>query len=296
MIIFGIVHSMPGNPYSYLFGPKVDPKLRERLMQEMGFNDPLPVQYVRWAKETLKGNLGYSIRTGQPVGEKMQGRIRNTLILTGTAFVLGLLMAIPIGVISATKQYTWVDYGVTTFAFVGISLPSFFTALIAIYLLAVKFPIFPMNQISTPGADFSILDLLYHLVLPAVTLAIRDVAAYARYTRSSMLEVLRQDYVRTARSKGLTERMVVYKHALRNGLIPVITLLGFSLPGLFSGAIIFESIFTWPGMGLMTIEAVGTRDYPILMTVNMMFAFLTIIGNLVADVLYAVADPRIRYS
>lgn len=296
LIIFTIIHLTPGNPYSYLFGPRVDLKMKAKLMEEMGFNDPIPVQYVRWLKETATGNLGYSIRKGVPVGDLLQTRVRNTLILTGTAFLLGLLMAIPIGVLSATRQYSWVDYSVTTFAFIGISLPSFFTALLAVYFLAVKFPIFPMNQMWTPGQPFTLPDLLYHLALPALTLAIRDVAAYARFTRSSMLEVLRQDYVRTARSKGLAERVVIYKHALRNGLIPVLTLLGFSLPGLFSGAIIFESIFTWPGMGLLTLEAVGNRDYPILMVVNIQFAFLVITGNLIADVLYAVADPRIRYS
>jgi len=296
IIIFTIIHLAPGNPYSYLFGPKMDVKMKDKLMKEMGFNDPIPVQYIRWLKETASGNLGYSIRKGVPVGDLLQSRVRNTLILTGTAFAIGLLLAVPIGVLSATRQYSWIDYSVTTFAFVGISLPSFFTALLAVYLLAVKFPIFPMNQMWTPGQPFTVVDMLYHLILPALTLAIRDVAGYARYTRSSMLEVLRQDYVRTARSKGLAERVVIYKHALRNGLIPVITLLGFSLPGLFSGAIIFESIFTWPGMGLLTLEAVAQRDYPILMTVNILFAFLVITGNLIADILYAVADPRIRYS
>jgi peptide/nickel transport system permease protein len=296
IIIFVIVHSTPGNPYAYLFGPKVDPKIREKLMVEMGFRDPLPVQYVRWLKETASGNLGYTLRTGEPVAKLVMGRLPRTLLLTGTAFVLALLVAIPIGVISATRQYSLLDYTVTTFSFMGISLPSFFAALLAVYFFAVKWPIFPMNGIVTPGKPFSVWDLLYHLTLPALSLALRDIASYSRFTRSSMLEVLRQDYVRTARAKGLAERVVIYKHALRNGMIPVVTLLGFSLPGLFGGAIIFETIFTWPGMGLLSIEAVGNRDYPILMTVNMFFAVLVILGNLIADILYAVVDPRIRYS
>lgn len=296
IIIFFIVHSTPGNPYAYLFGPRVDPLMKEKLMREMGFYDPLPVQYYRWLMETLKGNLGYSVRTGTPVIEMMQSRIPNTLILTGSAFVLSLFLSIPFGVISATRQYSWIDYIVTSFAFMGISLPSFFAALLAVYLLAVKWPIFPMNGVITAGEPFRLLDMLYHLALPAVTLALRDMAGYTRYTRSSMLEVMRQDYVRTARAKGLAERVVIYKHALRNGLIPIITLLGFSLPGLFGGTIIFESIFAWPGMGLLSIEAVGNRDYAVLMVVNMFFAVLVILGNLVADILYAVVDPRIRYS
>jgi peptide/nickel transport system permease protein len=295
IVIFAIVYSTPGNPFAYLFGPRTDPALRERLMREAGFYDPLPVQYVRWMKETLKGNLGYSLRTGQPVGDMIRRRMPPTLLLTGTAFTIAMLLAIPIGVISARKQYSLLDYTVTTFAFVGISLPGFFAALLAIYLFAVKWPIFPMNQMYDPLKGFSVPDLLWHLALPAITLGLRDLAGYARFTRSSMLEVLRQDYVRTARSKGLPERVVIYKHALRNALIPVITLLGFSLPGLFAGAIIFEQIFTWPGMGLLSIEAVNNRDYPVLMVVNMFFALMVIVGNLLADVLYAVVDPRIRY-
>lgn len=296
VIIFVIVHSTPGNPYAYLFGPRTDAKMKQELMERMGFNDPLPVQYVRWLGETLQGNLGYSIRSQQPVTGLLAKAIPNTLILTGAAFVLALLLAIPIGVISATRQYSLLDYGVTAFAFFGISLPGFFSALIMVYLFAVKWPLLPMNGITTPGQPWSVVDLLYHLILPAVTLGLRDMASYARFTRSSMLEVMRQDYVRTARAKGLAERVVVYKHALRNGMIPVITLLGFSLPALFGGAIIIETIFSWPGMGLLSFSAVGNRDYSILMTTNMFFAFLVIIGNLVADILYAVVDPRIRYS
>lgn len=296
VIIFVIVKSTPGDPYGYLFGPRVDPTLKQRLLQEMGFNDPIAVQYVRWLKTTLSGNLGYSVRSGQPVSEMLAIALPNTLILTGAAFIISLLLAIPIGVISATRQYSLVDYGVTSFAFFGISLPSFFFALCMVYLFAVKWPIFPMNGITTPGQEKSIWDLLYHLCLPALTLGLRDMASYMRFTRSSMLEVLRQDYIRTARAKGLAERLVIYKHALRNSLIPIITLLGFSLPGLFGGAIIMESIFSWPGMGLLSFKAVGTRDYSVLMTTNMLFAFLIILGSLVADVLYAIADPRIRYS
>lgn len=296
VLIFVIVKSTPGNPYAYLFGPRTDPKMKEQLMEQMGFNDPLPLQYVRWLKTTLSGNLGYAIRSQRPVTEMLGEAIPRTLILTGSAFVIGLLLAVPMGVLSATRQYSLLDYGVTAFAFIGISLPAFFSALIMIYFFAVRWPIFPMNGITTPGQPFSVGDLLIHLVLPAVTLGLRDMASYMRFTRSSMLEILRQDYVRTARAKGLAERVVIYKHALRNSLIPVITLLGFSLPGLFGGAVLIETIFSWPGMGKLAFDAVGNRDYSILMATNMFFAFLVIIGNLVADMLYALADPRIRYS
>ncbi|HYF95787.1 MAG TPA: ABC transporter permease [Symbiobacteriaceae bacterium] len=296
IIIFIIVHSTPGNPYSYLFGPRVDPKLKEKMMVEMGFRDPLPMQYVRWLQTTMTGNLGVSLRTGKPVTELIGDAMPNTLWLSTTSFTLGLTLAIPIGVISATRQYSALDYGVTTFAFMGISLPSFFAALLMVYFFGVKLRWFPMNGTLSPGKTFAWGDYLNHLVLPAVTLALRDVAGYSRFTRSSMLEVMRQDYVRTARSKGLAERVVIYKHALRNGLIPVITLLGFSLPALFGGAIIVETIFTWNGMGKLGLEAVNNREYGILMAVNMFFAIMVIVGNLVADVLYAIVDPRIRYS
>jgi len=295
VLVFVIIHSAPGDPYAYLFGPKVDPTLRARLMEEMGFNDPIPVQYIRWLTTTLSGNLGFSIRTQEPVVDMMGRFLPPTLLLAGTAFALALVIAIPIGVISATRQYSVVDYSVTTFAFMGISLPSFFAALLAVYFFAVKLKLFPMNGIVTPGVG-GFWDVAYHLALPAVTLGLRDTATFARFTRSSMLEVLRQDYVRTARAKGLAERVVVFKHALRNGMIPVITLLGFSLPSLLGGAVIIERVFTYPGMGLLTFNAVNQRDYSVLMASNMFFALLIILGNLLADVLYATVDPRIRYT
>lgn len=296
LLIFLIVYSTPGDPYAYLFGPRIDPTLKAKLRQEMGFNDPLPMQYVRWLKQTVSGNLGYSTRTQKPVAELMAQRLGPTFMLSATALAIGLLLAIPIGIVSATRQYSLLDYSATTVAFFGISLPTFFTGIVAVYFLAVKYPIFPMNGMWTPGAPFSVWDRIHHLMLPALVLGFQTIASYTRFTRASMLEVLRQDYVRTARSKGLAERVVIYKHALRNGMIPIVTLLGFSLPGLFGGAIITETIFTWPGMGLLTIEAVGTRDYPVLMITNIFFAAMTILGNLVADVLYAIVDPRIRYS
>lgn len=296
MIIFIIIHSAPGDPYSYLLPPRADPTFKARMRAELGLDKPLPVQYLSWLKETASGNLGYSIRQARPVAEMIRARLGPTFLLTGTAFVIGFAVAIPLGVLSATRQYSKFDYIASTVAFIGISLPSFFTALLAIYLFSVILKWTPVSGMYTPGTDFSIWNRLHHLVLPALTLATREVAVYTRFTRSSMLEVLRMDYVRTARSKGMAERVVVYKHALRNSLIPIITLIGFTLPGLFSGAIIFETLFTWPGMGLLSLEAVTYRDYPVLMTTNLFFALLVILGNLMADILYAVVDPRIRYN
>lgn len=298
IIVFGIMHAAPGNPVAQMaFGTRTDPEFKAKRIRELGLDRPIPVQYVKWLGQAVKGDLGESMRFKRPVTQMIKERLPNTLTLTLTAELFALLVAVPIGVISATRQYSVFDYTVSTAAFMGISLPSFFAALLAIYLLGVKLQLFPLSGTQTAGVmDPSLLDRLHHLALPALTLSVRSVAGYARFTRSSMLEVIRQDYVRTARAKGLKERFVIYKHALRNGLIPVITLMGFSLPGLFGGAVLLETVFVWPGMGQLSVEAVFNRDYPLLMATNMIFAALVLMGNLVADLLYAVVDPRIRYS
>jgi peptide/nickel transport system permease protein len=296
VIVFVITRTAPGDPFAYLLPPRSDPTFKARMREEYGLNKPLHIQYWNWLKITARGDLGYSIRQQRPVAQMMKERLGPTFLLTTTAFVIGIAVAIPLGVIAATRQYSWFDHSASALAFIGISLPSFFTALLAIYIFSIHLRWTPLNGMYTPGKEADLLNRLHHLMLPALTLASRDIAVWTRFTRSSMLEVLRSDYVRTARSKGLSERVVVYKHALRNGLIPIVTLLGLALPGLFSGAIIFETLFTWPGMGLMAYDAVQFRDYPVLMTVNLFFASLVIIGNLLADILYAIVDPRIRYS
>lgn len=296
ILMFAVIKATPGNPFSYLAGPRVNKATIDRMVKEAGLDKPLPIQYINWVKETVKGNLGYSLRTGEEVKSLMKKRIPNTLILTMTAFVIGVGLAIPIGVISATRPYSLIDYAATTFAFIGISLPSFFTALVAIFFFAYTLRWVPPNQMTTPGEPFNFWDLLHHLILPATVLGLREIASISRYTRGSMMETLRQDYIRTARSKGISERIVTYKHAFRNSMIPIITLLGFALPGLFGGAVIFETLFTWPGMGQLTVEAVNNRDFPLLMVTNMFFALLVVLGSLIADVLYVIVDPRIRYS
>ncbi len=296
MLVFIIVKMAPGDPFAYMVGPDSDPAQIAKMKATLGLDRPWYVQYGNWLKETVSGNLGYSIRHQRPVAEMMAVRLGPTFLLAGTAFVIGMLLAIPFGVMASTRPYSIVDYTASTIAFMGISLPQFFTALLAIYIFGVVLRWTPLNGLATPDAPFSLLDRLHHLVLPAMTLAVREIAVTMRFTRSSMLEVLRQDYVRTARAKGLAERVVIYKHALRNSLIPVITLIGFSLPTLFSGGIVLEILFAWPGMGQFTYNALLDRDYPILMTTNLFFATLVMLGNLLADVLYAVADPRIRFS
>lgn len=301
IITFFIVHAAPGDPTSKMMDPRMTVAEKMRLKEKFGIDKPIIVQYGDWISEVAKGNLGYSWKFQRPVSEVMGERMLATFYLAVVSLLLALLIGIPAGVISATRQYTKLDYFFTIFALVGISIPSFFFALLLIKFLAIDNGIFPISGMRTLGASDwpigeQIKDILVHTVLPAVVLGLGSTASFMRYTRSSMLEVIRQDYIRTAHSKGLSERVIIYKHALRNTLIPIITLLGFWIPGLFSGAFIIEQVFAWPGMGLLSYQAVADRDYPLLMGVNLFLSFLTLMGNLLADLFYGLADPRIKYD
>ncbi len=298
VMVFMIMKLAPGNPLSTLtFGQtKRDPAYVAKRMQELGLNDDLHIQYINWLKQTASGNLGYSIRFQRPVAELIKERLPQTLLLTCSALVLSIVIAVPMGVISAIRQYSWFDQGLGALAIMGISLPSFFAALVAIYVFGWWLGWLPLGGIVSPGQPDTLLMRLRHLILPATVFAVRGLAVYTRFTRSSMLEVIRQDFIRSARAKGLAQRLVVYKHALRNALIPVVTLFGFELPNLFAGAVILEQVFAWPGIGKLSVDAITVRDYPILMATNMILALLTLFGSLLADILYAIVDPRIRYS
>lgn len=261
-------------------------------------DQPILVQYFYWLGNALKGNLGDSLQYREPVSQVIGSYIWNSFYLAGTSFIATLLIAIPLGIISATKQYSAFDSIFTVIALVGISLPAFFMGLLLVKWFATDLTLFPVSGMTTSGANYTgiskILDILHHMFLPFLVLTFESVASLMRYVRTSMLEVIRQDYIRTARAKGLKEKVVIYKHALRNGLIPVITIIGMWLPSLFSGAIITEQIFGWPGIGRITLEAATNRDYPLLMGFNMIIALLTLLGNLLADITYAAVDPRIR--
>lgn len=301
ILVFFIVHLAPGSPTSKMLDPKMTAEEKARIEAKFGLDQSLPEQYVSWMGELLQGNFGYSMSYAQPVKKVMTDHMWNTFYLALFALIISLLIGIPAGIVSATKQYTAVDYGFTIFALFGISLPSFFFALLLIKGFAIDLDWFPISGMMDPGmADAPWTELvpnvMWHMILPAIVLGLGSAAGFMRYTRSSMLEVIRQDYIRTARSKGLREKVVIYKHALRNALIPVITLLGFSIPTLFSGAVLTEAIFGWPGMGTIGIRAVTDRDYQLLMGVNIFLSFLTLIGNLLADIFYGFADPRIKYD
>ena len=261
-------------------------------------DQPKIVQYLYWLKNAFKGDLGYSLEYRQPVSHVIGSYIWNSFYLAFASFIATILIALPLGVISATKQYSAFDSVCTVIALIGISLPAFFMGMLLVKWFAIDLNLFPVSGMTTSGVAHSgigkLFDVMYHMFLPFLVLTFESVASLMRYVRTSMLEVIRQDYIRTARAKGLKEKVVIYKHALRNGLIPVITILGMWLPGLFGGAIITEQIFGWPGIGRITLQAVNDRDYTLLMGFNMLIALLTLLGNLIADIMYAAVDPRIR--
>jgi peptide/nickel transport system permease protein len=294
---FVLLKSTPGGPMSiYLERADVSRADVAILRQQLGLDEPIPVQYVKWLNNLARGDWGFSYVTREPVTARIAQRLPATLYLMGVAFVLAMLIAIPIGVLAALKQYSWLDYLTTAAAFMGLSMPVFWFGLLLILLFSVQLGWLPTSGIGTIGLQtFDPVDRLKHLIMPAGVLALVFAGSYTRYLRSAMLEVIHQDYVRTARAKGLSEASVVRRHALRNALIPLVTLLAIDIPELFTGAVVTETIFAWPGMGRLYLESIGRLDYSVLMAILTASAVLIILGNLVADILYAYLDPRIRY-
>ena len=296
LILFGVLHLAPGGPLDvYADNPSVSPEALEQMKRAFGLDQPLPAQYASWVTAFAQGQWGYSIRTARPVVQEIAERLPATLLLGGSAFVVALLIAVPLGVLSATRRYSGVDYAITFLSFLGISMPVFWLALMLQLLFAVQWRLLPSAGMQTIG-DGSPLDVLRHLALPALILAFASVAGWSRYMRSSMVEVLSQDYVRTARAKGVAGWRVVYRHAFRNALIPVITIVALDLASIVSGAVITETIFAWPGVGRLFIDSMNGRDYPVLLALMMVGSFALVCSNLIADFGYALADPRIRYD
>jgi peptide/nickel transport system permease protein len=329
LLVFLIVQLAPGSPVDRFRVPRVPQSQIDALIRLWGLDQPfLPFlakdasggiyltpdlgsivnnQYFSWLAAFVQFPFkedawGYSFLTNQPVRDAIFERIPATAILMGTSLILTVIVSVPIGVIAAVKQYSWADKVISTFATIGYAIPSFLLGLYVLYFGGVVLGQFTNGAISFPlfgrqslGKDGDLLDIAWHLVLPVTSLAIQSIAGFSRYLRASMLDVLRQDYVRTARAKGLSDGRVVYKHALRNGLIPLITLIGLSLPSLVAGAVITEFIFSYPGLGQLTITAISQNDYPVIYATSMIAGFFVILGNLLADVLYGVVDPRIKY-
>jgi len=301
-LTFAIINLIPNSPVSDLeFNPRTRPEDIARIKQNLGLNEPWPLRYVQWISNLVRGDLGISLENFQPVNRLILDVLPNTLLLAGSSLVLALAIAIPIGIYSATHRNSLFDHVATVTSIAAYAMPSFWLALLFIILFGLKFrewglPALPVNGMSDLRNGGGTLDRIEHMILPVISLSLVQIASWARYIRSSMLEVVSQDYVRTAASKGLRDRAIVYGHAFRNALLPLITLVGLSLPELFGGAFFIESIFAWPGVGLLTLRAITSSDYPVIMGTTVMFAALTILGNLLADVLFAVLDPRIRYD
>ena len=298
ILLFKVIDLAPGNFLDTKVNPNMTVEKLEQLEAVYGFDKPFGERYVNWLKKAVKGDFDESLKLRQPVSEIIKDYAWNSFVLAGTAFLLSILIAIPLGIVCATKQYSLADKATTILTFVSISLPSFLLGLMLINAFSLKIKLFPIGGMTTAGSNLTgaayYKDVLIHMVLPVVSLTILQAGSLIRYVRTAMLEVINQDYIRTARAKGLKEKVVIYKHALRNGLIPVITYIGMSLPGLFAGALITETIFVWPGIGRIGYEAILNRDYTLLMGFNMFLAVLTLMGNLLSDILYAVVDPRIK--
>jgi peptide/nickel transport system permease protein len=296
IVAFFIMHLAPGNAVDMLINPGSTAESVAIQKRALGLDQPVYVQYVKWLGEMMHGRLGYSFSDRRPVTERIGERLGPTLSLAFFALAMAYIIGIPIGVLAAVRQYSIFDYLATLISYLGVSLPSFFLGLVLIYVFALRLDLFPTGGLQTIGAPPNVFDRLAHIVLPGSVLGLYNLAVVMKYTRSSMLEAIHQDYVRTARGKGMRERSVLFGHALRNALMPVITLAGLNFPFLLAGAIITEQIFNWPGMGRLAVEAIFSRDYPTIMGLNLLTAVMVMIGNLLADIAYGVADPRIRHS
>lgn len=325
IILFTLVNIAPGGPLSAYGGRRIRPERVEILKRQFGLDQPLALQYVYWLagndwtridtdgdgiadapglrKGILRGDFGFSYRTREPVLEEIGLRLPNTVYLMSITMLVALVIAIPIGIYSAVKQYSLFDFLATTFSFAGQAIPEFWLGLLLILTFYTWLqnpwtgePLLPPGGMFTLESEFSLSDRISHLILPVLTGALGWIAWYSRFLRSSLLEILPQNFLRSARARGLPERTVVYKHALSNALIPVITLLALDLPYIFTGAVLIETIFSWPGMGRLYYQAAVERDYPLLMAVLIIGAGFIILCNLLADILYAYLDPRVRYE
>ena len=304
-VTFFIVHLAPGDPMDMFleerYRRQIDPEVIELLRQKYGLDQPIHVQYAKWIGNLAQGDLGESFRYRRPVSDLIAERVPYTLQLTVLALLLDALVGIALGIISAVKQYSLVDKSVTVGSLIVYSIPGFWLALMLVLVFSVNLGWLPTSQ--TRSLDYEllswtekILDLLWHLVLPVFVLGVASAAGTARYMRNRLLEVLSEEYIVAARARGLRERAVILKHALRNALIPIVTIYGLSLPFLLGGAVLIENVFAWPGMGTLAVDAVRARDYPIILATSMIGAVLVVVGNLLADVTYAVVDPRVSYN
>jgi peptide/nickel transport system permease protein len=294
VVVFTILALAPGDPLAqFATNPAVPPEVRENIRKQFGLDQPISVRYLKWLGAFLQGDWGYSFGSRTSVSWLIMQRVPTTLFVIGTAYLISVLVAIPLGVLSAVRQYSWFDQVVTTLSFVGFSLPSFFTGLLLIIVFSVRLGWLPMiydQQATDP------VRMVKQMIMPVTVLALLQAATMARYVRASMLDNLGQDYVRTARAKGLRENLVVVRHVLRNALFPVVTLIALQLPAVFTGAVVTEQIFRVPGMGALLIKSIQDNDTPVIMGIVLLFSILVVVMTLVADLLYGLLDPRVKYS
>ena len=295
MILFAIMRVAPGGPEAVLVGGEFSTEAAARIRQRLGLDRPLALQYATWAAAAVRGDLGRSFKTGDPVATVIADRLGPTLQLTGGALLFAVAVAVPLGVLAAVRRGTAWDTLGSAVSLFGVSFPSFWLGIMLILLFSEALPWLPPSGLAEYGREGDVLSRVRHAVLPTLTLGLIQMAAVMRFTRSSLLEALRQDYVRTARAKGLADGRVVWRHALRNALIPVVTVIGLSLPTLVGGAVLTETVFAWPGIGRLAVGAVSERDYPVIMGVNLVVAVVVVTANLLTDLAYTVIDPRISY-
>lgn len=299
-LVFSLIEVAPGSVIDYFLTPDMLQYTTEadieRMREQTGLNEPFLIRYGNWLNRLAHGDLGYSFIESEPVDELIWAHLKNTLPLMGAAWLMGIVFGITLGVFVGLRQYSFWDFSLTGFSFLGLSMPAFISGILGLYIFSVQLGWFPAGGMRTAAADPSLLDSLHHLVLPATTLGLMGIARNMRYMRFSMLEVLNQDYITTARAKGLRRRLVNYRHALRNALLPVITIIGLSIPQLVAGAVFIETIYSWRGMGTLYLRAVSGRDYPVIMGVNLVFALIVLAANLLTDITYSIVDPRVRFE
>jgi len=303
MLTFAIIQLAPGG-FAQMMGESPDATAEDtaRLTELWGLDQPVHVQYLRWAEQMVQGNFGDSLAQGRPIAEMIGERLPATIFLNIIGLILIYVIALPIGIFSAVKQYSKFDHIMTFVAFLGQAMPAFFFAMLLIYYVGMQVEWIPLAGMATIGVEWGevsfltwLADRSRYLIMPLVVIVFGGLAGLVRFMRASMLDVIHQDYVRTARAKGLSERVVIFKHTVRNALLPIVTSLGFAFSGLLGGSVVIESIFAWPGVGLLAIQAIFTRDYPVIMAFNLIGSIMLVIGMLVADILYVVVDPRIKY-
>lgn len=291
-----IINFAPGDPATLYVSPDATEEQIQQVRESLGLDKPLMIRYVFWLKEMLKGNLGNSFATRRPVTNILLERMEPTLILMGTSLVVAYLVAIPLGIYSAVKQNTWIDYLITGTSILGVSIPNFFFGLFLIYIFAVQLRWLPTGGMQELGSSGEFLERVRHLILPVAVIASTISANMIRYVRSSMIDIFGENYLRTAKAKGLKPIQIIFRHGIRNAFVPIITIIASDIPKLIGGAIVTEQIFQWPGLGALTVTSIQSRDYNVLMAITLMSAVAVLSANMLMDVFYAIADPRIRYS